>query len=328
MPRVLSWLQILGWLTAIPALLGFFGAAGWFLDLCANFRWQYAVILTLSLLASAARWISRTAQAPALASVLALALIFGAWLANGYAWLTANGPSAAAALRADHASLKVLIVNVYVGNADTAPLLALIARESPDVVVVLELSSSLDTQLDSILAGAFIHSIRTTSRSPFGIGLWSRWPNSAVNIVRSSTGQVPTAWLQTRIQNQIVNLWFAHPYPPLTPRLHAQRAEYLGDLAQRITATAGEHALAGDLNATPWSHAYRSLRSRANLRDASAHGLPWPTWKPDGILGTLLALPIDHALISPGLVVVDFRIGPDIGSDHRPLLSTLAPLAH
>lgn len=33
-----------------------------------------------------------------------------------------------------------------------------------------------------------------------------------------------------------------------------------------------------------------------------------------------MALPIDHALVGRAWRVLDFRVGPEIGSDHRPLV--------
>jgi len=41
---------------------------------------------------------------------------------------------------------------------------------------------------------------------------------------------------------------------------------------------------------------------------------------PSGGAGTVLGIPIDHALATPPLVIARRRIGPDVGSDHRPQL--------
>jgi endonuclease/exonuclease/phosphatase (EEP) superfamily protein YafD len=38
----------------------------------------------------------------------------------------------------------------------------------------------------------------------------------------------------------------------------------------------------------------------------------------------VLRIPIDHCLVSSELVVLEHTVGPDIGSDHYPLLVTLA----
>jgi endonuclease/exonuclease/phosphatase (EEP) superfamily protein YafD len=40
-------------------------------------------------------------------------------------------------------------------------------------------------------------------------------------------------------------------------------------------------------------------------------------------LGRWFALPIDHTLVSPGVRVVQREVGPDLGSDHRPVTTTI-----
>ena len=75
----------------------------------------------------------------------------------------------------------------------------------------------------------------------------------------------------------------------------------------------------GDLNTTPWNHAFKRFISRGGLKNSS------PTWT-----GTWpahffpLRIPLDHCLTSKGLSVRSKEIGPAIGSDHAPILVQLA----
>jgi endonuclease/exonuclease/phosphatase (EEP) superfamily protein YafD len=73
----------------------------------------------------------------------------------------------------------------------------------------------------------------------------------------------------------------------------------------------------GDLNTTPWGHAFRALVLDSGLRDSSrGFGFQW-SW-PASFWP--LGIPIDHALVSDGVNVLDRRMGPSIGSDHLPLV--------
>lgn len=84
--------------------------------------------------------------------------------------------------------------------------------------------------------------------------------------------------------------------------------------------------LTGDFNAAPWSHEVRRLDRDLGLyrRDralatwpAMVLGRPWP----------LPFLPIDHVYAGPGWATVKVERGPWVGSDHYPVIVTLAPVA-
>lgn len=79
--------------------------------------------------------------------------------------------------------------------------------------------------------------------------------------------------------------------------------------------------LAGDFNSTPWSFA----RAREDARNGlirRTHALPsWPT-----TFGVPF-LPIDHVYAGPGLRTVSVKRGPDLGSDHYPIVAVLAPVS-
>jgi endonuclease/exonuclease/phosphatase (EEP) superfamily protein YafD len=73
--------------------------------------------------------------------------------------------------------------------------------------------------------------------------------------------------------------------------------------------------IAGDFNSTPWGRAYASVHG-VRAGDPRFQGT-FPA-----VLGPL-GLPIDHIRFG-GLTLTDYRVGPDIGSDHLPLFATFA----
>lgn len=296
-------------LVAAAALSGFAGDWHWLLDLCAHFRWQYLVLLTPGIAAAmlrGRRWLA--------------GILFGVWLLNAGSLWTATGPAPPmAAVDSSRPSLRLLIANVNFENRDLGALLALIKRESPDVIGILELSPQGARAL-SVLDRDYPFRHLESRADPFGIGLWSRLPDSRIEAVAMPPIELPA--LQLRWEDAgAAQLWLVHPFPPLGGEASRWRNEQLADLAGRVR---GETAVivAGDLNATPWSTAYRVLRRDTGLLDASAHGWPRPTWSGPNVLAAL-AIPIDHVLHGSDWVAHRHAVGPDIGSDHRPLLVEL-----
>ena len=82
----------------------------------------------------------------------------------------------------------------------------------------------------------------------------------------------------------------------------------------------GTAMLAGDLNASPWSKAFEPIHN-TSLRDARLGFGFCPTWP--AFAPKPMRIPIDHLLVGPSWIVTDFRIGPDVNSDHLPISAKL-----
>jgi endonuclease/exonuclease/phosphatase (EEP) superfamily protein YafD len=162
----------------------------------------------------------------------------------------------------------------------------------------------------------------------FGIALLSNTPWSTVSVETFSPAELPS--LQAEFEHEGRSLTFlgTHPLPPGTSRMAADRNEQLREVAKfarRIALDAdgqpAEHVvLAGDLNLTEHSPYFRDFLSISGLTD-SRQGIgiqaSWSARLP------LLSLPLDHVLVSRELAVVSRRLGPHLGSDHRPVVVQL-----
>lgn len=107
-----------------------------------------------------------------------------------------------------------------------------------------------------------------------------------------------------------------HPARPDSRRHQIRRDAEIAAAAASVPAGG---ALVGDFNATPWSPVLRSLED-AGLRRVPCSGRFTATW-----LSRLpgLGLPIDHVFVREG-VSARCTVGPDIGSDHYPLVVEFA----
>jgi endonuclease/exonuclease/phosphatase (EEP) superfamily protein YafD len=75
--------------------------------------------------------------------------------------------------------------------------------------------------------------------------------------------------------------------------------------------------LLGDLNTTSWSPGFQECLQISRLRDSRRGFGVHPTWP---ARQAVLRITIDHCLVSDGIVVEDHHVGPDVGSDHLPVL--------
>ncbi|MDX1527877.1 MAG: endonuclease/exonuclease/phosphatase family protein [Gammaproteobacteria bacterium] len=309
---VSPWLIALNLVLAAACLLALLGRWHWLADLFSHFVPHYFAaggILSLALL------LTRRYGWAALALAIGL---WNGWLLSPY--LLPERPAQSAGAH----SIELLQFNVSRDNP--APLATigyiLSLEEPPDVVMLFEITPIFATEIKRLKE--LYPTLAQMPRSDnFGMALLSRLPESEVEFREAGQAGVPLMVLSARIGGQGIRVYSAHPPPPLGSVLSRARNVQLQTLAREIARHDGDHVvIAGDLNTTPWSHAFPPLVNTAGLRDAQrGHGY-LPTWAPPPY-SRWIGIPIDHTLISAGVEAQHRRVGPWLGSDHWPVHTRL-----
>lgn len=310
-----------GWRRLVEAVLGLgvigvgaaslaalVGGGAWPLCLFEHFRHVYLALAVLGALGALAlalwRWLDAAAVI-ALVNAIVLAPTCGG------APLQASGPTA---------PLRVLALNVHTSSTAFDEVAALLAEARPDVVALIE----VDQRWLDALAPA-LRAIGPCARAPrddnFGMALCARGELRA-EVRTLSTGR-PAIVGHVRVGAAEIVAVVAHPIPPVDASLHVEQGRELDELAalaRAAQAALGPTVLLGDLNATPWSRPFVRLLGASGLRD-TRQGLGVAASFPS-VLGWA-GLPIDHALVSPGVGVARREVGRDVGSDHRPIVLDL-----
>jgi endonuclease/exonuclease/phosphatase (EEP) superfamily protein YafD len=283
---------------------------GWPFELFAHFRWQIgAAALVLMLAAALLR--RRAMLLVALAALLVQAV--------PASWTGPPASEAHAAPVCDGPRLRVATVNLWYANREPQRLLAWLAASEPDVLVLQELTPAWADAL-AATAQAYPYRQLLAREDPYGMGVISRLPLGQVTALDLAGDGLPSLQMTVDLDGEPLQVLALHTHWPVTPALQRARDRAL----QRAAALAGgqpsSSIVLGDLNLTPYAPAFARLVQSSGLRDA-LDGRAWrPTWQASS---WPLALPIDHVLVPPDACVLDTAIGPDIGSDHRPVLVTL-----
>lgn len=220
--------------------------------------------------------------------------------------------------------VKVLTANVLSSNRDVAKLFETVQSERPDIVVLLE-ANKFWTAATAAFDDEYPFVIARPRADNFGIIVRSRFQLANLDVVTLASSRVPTVLADVVINKNSRNasrsfrLIATHPVPPVGSSNWHDRNTQLSQLAGIISQHTGPLLLVGDLNVTPWSPFFKSLKSEAKLNDCRKAGYGFgTTWNAKL---PLLSIPIDHALTT--LPIVDYHIGSPIGSDHRPLVATI-----
>ena len=262
-------------------------------------------LLGVGLFAVAQRELSRAA--------LCVALLF----AGGMRLAPYVGSESAPASPAEHrASVRLLVANLWCEREPTPAFAALLQREAPDLLALIEVDPPWQAEFERI-GGAWPYRLVAAEEGPFGLALFSRWPLEQLTLGPLGAEGYAFALARVRHPEGAFTCAVAHPRAPQHPRGWYGRNDYLGAVAAALRTAPTPRVLAIDSNATPWSGEMYSLVARTELVDARAgRGWcgTWPTFLP-----SLCLRPIDHVLHESSIAIGAFRVTEPYGSDHRGL---------
>ena len=242
---------------------------------------------------------------------LAIAAAVAAWNLAALVPFYATVPTARVAPSADARVIRVVALNIAAENRDRARVVAFIRATNPDVLFVTELNDFWARALEPV-AGQFPIRRLEPRESHYGIALMSRLPLTILD-EKPAGGHAVVA----RVPTPRLTIVGTHAFPPLTPQLLVRRNQEFAALAAFVRRQTEPVVVVGDLNSSSWSPAFRDLVRDAGLRDTRlGRGVQftWPAWLP------MVQIPIDHALVSPGVRVHARFVGDRVGSDHLPVV--------
>jgi endonuclease/exonuclease/phosphatase (EEP) superfamily protein YafD len=219
-------------------------------------------------------------------------------------------------------------LNMRYDNPNAMAIFSGLLEANHDLIIIQEVSDRQAALLESLRHRYpyAMGSMSVSSHSP-GHVLLSKWPlrKRRIHNLGYADGSVIDTEFVPGGQGPAVRILALHPAAPRTRALWQLRNSTFAFIAREVgRSQLSRQVVVGDLNATPWSAAFRQL-----LRDAEISGngdgyLPtWSWFNRLPVLGLLTSAYIDHCLVTSGLVVSDkhSRIVP--GSDHRLVVTRL-----
>lgn len=228
--------------------------------------------------------------------------------------------------RVDGETLTIVQFNTWVRNRDPGATARWILKTDPDIVVVEEGAGESVAVLEAL---SDRYPSRTTCAAPFPCStliLAKRKPVSRGGLSRDPlVGGLSGAWATFHDQHGAFTIVGAHYTWPIPAGPQQQQTKRLATVLNRFPKD--RLIVAGDMNSTPWSFSLRRQDRLFGLERRTRAVASWPAGRFSELPLTLPfpVLPIDQVYAGKGWRTISVRRGPTLGSDHFPIVVTLAP---
>jgi endonuclease/exonuclease/phosphatase (EEP) superfamily protein YafD len=215
------------------------------------------------------------------------------------------------------AGFRAFMLNVGNNNRSEQAVIDLVRSADPDIVLLVEAGL---TRRDSFqpLEEYYPYVTYSPGRESYdGALLYSKYPFTSETVRSSGARKQNSLVAKIQLGSEELTLLGVQTRAPLRPGRSSTLRTQLQEMAQLVSQQDGPTLLMGDLNTTPWAPIFQDFLRSAGMRDSRrGFGLQitWPTYLPP------LSIPIDHALVSPDITVRHLEVGPNVGSDHYPVI--------
>lgn len=214
---------------------------------------------------------------------------------------------------------RIMTFNAWERAKTMTRLKAYLRKEKPDFVVLQEITlkdwRSLKEMQDLYPYTSYCSALFC------GVAMLSRHKWTTVKAQNFGPHSLPmiTANFSDALKN--LTLYAAHSARPHWKySTQREQFEHLADYMKLASKTPS--ILAGDMNASIFSAVLRDFTANSSLKPAGTFAASWPQrLQQFGSLQLpILQLDIDHFFVKPDMSILRKWRGPDLGSDHRPML--------
>jgi endonuclease/exonuclease/phosphatase (EEP) superfamily protein YafD len=303
LPKPRQLILRLALIVALFPIIGLVGGGGfWFFDLFNHFQIQYLGFFSLCLVLLLSIKAIREAMIVAVLLMAPLARIAPAYFP----------PTQVASSRTP---IRVASYNVLITNDRHDDALRWVREADPDCVYFTETTVKWAKALEP-LSRSYPYSIEEKT----GFAFYSKFPITRHEIILCSDFAFDLLIAHLATPQGEVAFFGIHPLPPVSRSWAHALDETMVILANKVAEKSEPLIVVGDFNITRWSKMARPLE-RAQLLDACRGKSPGATWMRSN---PLLTIPIDRILYrGQGMACRSFHIGPDLGSDHRPVVAEI-----
>lgn len=214
----------------------------------------------------------------------------------------------------------VLSLNVLQHNRQFARTRALLERERPDVVLLMETDDAWATALAPVLAGYAHRSLQPLDNT-YGLIFATNLQVVSARTDNITDKDTPTLFAQLVTRDgtrfDVIGL---HPRPPLPGQDTELRDRKILHAARAVDGHAVATMALGDFNDVAWSPTTQHFKREGGFLDPRIGRGSYPTF-PSRF--AWLGWPLDQLFVSPAFTFQRLRILEDVGSDHRPMSATL-----
>lgn len=219
--------------------------------------------------------------------------------------------------------LTILSANVLMTNDRYQALIDRVQQYQPDILVTLESDDRWEEAL-AVLHDNYPYRVACPLKNLYGMHVYSRLPLHDSEIKFLVEDDKPSIHAAIQIAGDWVNLHFMHPAPPSpteNPSSGERDAELLV-LARKLETNGAIPAIVtGDLNDVAWSKSTQTFLQISRLKDPRIGRGTFNTFHTHYWFARW---PLDHLFHSEAFKLVKMKRLKSIGSDHFPLLATLA----